>query len=374
MQEQGLLIFSTYLLRSFVPLFWGGLLIFYRKRSKQNLPISCIFIVVGLLYFFNSFYRLPSLSPCDVYNVFSYFLLIFIAPFTIFYANYAINKQIRKTKYLLHFIPLLVMLLLYLLLRIYQPRIPFCYNINQILDYASDYPLYTAYYLLLIAVFMAQVFTYFSKAFLAFWRLRSLYKKYGYSMKPINKLFAMDFMFLFYPLFGIVFLSYNNYVPIGVAHNFIVSVVITTMSILCMKLRLPLRTRFLEKKIENPENLNAEEETAINEVKLLREFKELFEIKEIYKYSELTLQDIAKKLNINRSYLSAFINRSYGYNFKKILTNYRLEAAKKLLSDNSIDIKKVAFKVGFKSRSAFYKAFKENVSQDLTPLKWRKQI
>ena len=362
MQEFTLYIFATYMLRAFLPLFWSVFLFFYRKRTRQNISLICIFFIIGLLYFYNSFVRQPALAACDVYNVRSYLILVFVAPFTIFYAYYAVNRKIDKRKYLLHFIPFAVMTGFYTLLQLSnRPHIPSCYNFNQILDYASAYPLYTGYYLLLMTVFAAQVVTYFSTALALLLRVRKIHIEHHLCIKPINKLMVMDFVFLIYPLFCMVFLSYNNYMPLIVTHNFLVSFFITLIAILCMELDLPLKTEIDE----------ATRNTIPDEydLALMKEIKSLMTKQKIYKDAALSLETLAKRIGVKRHYVSKAINCCTQKRFTDFVNEYRINEAIRLFSEKEaqkFSIDGIATETGFNDRKSFYRVFKKTTGQSPT--------
>lgn len=378
-------VLSTYSLRSFVALFWGIFLLFYRRRSLQNIPLSIIFILIGLLYLRNGFLRVPSIEPCDVYNVTSYLILLFIAPFTIFYAYFSIGEKHSTKHRVIHFIPFTVMLALWLVIRrLPAERIPFCYSIEDVLGYWKEYPLYTGYFILLQVIFIVQVLTYFSMALVRFIRLRRLYRFYRYPTRALDKLIAMDYLFLIYPLICVFFMSYNNNVVLGIIHNIAVAIEITAITVLSMHLRLPVRTDFnfaeriikpvdpdcsapppgngIEAKVQSPQNL------------LDIEIRKLFEEKEIYRLPQLTLQDIADELNTNRTYVTAGIKRCYGCNFSQLLKQHRTNAAKDLLLNTGKDLQTIMEETGFNTRSSFYNAFREYVSDSLSPTEWRKAV
>ncbi len=377
MNESILLTFATYMLRAFIPLFFGVFLLFYRKRSKQNLPLSCIFIIIGLLYLYNSFVRLPNLASVDVYNVRSFLILIFIAPFTIFYANYAVNKKTSYKTKLLHFIPFVTMFGLWFLLRdTVQPSIPPCYDINEVLGYFSEYPLHVIYFLLLMVVFEIQVCVYFSTALIRFLKVRKIHRENGMFMGHTNRLLVMDALFWYYPSLCIIFMSYNNSIIMSVIHNISVAVVVTAIGSMSLSLRLPLKIAFLPKnddflqlKKDLPEN-----EISVIDSRLLKQIQKLFDEKQVYKNPALTLEDVVKKCFSNRTYVSNCINRHYGCTFKQFLTRYRILEALKLLANTDSSIQQIITDVGFNSRSTFYKAFEEHAGKDISPLEWREQV
>ncbi len=82
-----------------------------------------------------------------------------------------------------------------------------------------------------------------------------------------------------------------------------------------------------------------------------------------YMDPELTLTIVAQKLHINTAYLSQAINAQLNLRFNDFLNTYRIEEAKKLLANPEYDkytIDTLAKKVGFKSLSPFYRAFRKH--------------
>ena len=90
--------------------------------------------------------------------------------------------------------------------------------------------------------------------------------------------------------------------------------------------------------------------------------EELFENGEIYTKKDLTLNSTAYALKTNTSYISGIINQDYDCNFNQFVNQYRVKKACEFLSDRKKDvytIESLGDSVGFKSKSAFYHAFKE---------------
>ena len=375
-----LLIFFSYSLRAFTALFWGIFQLAIYRRSMQNFPFGVIFTVIGLLYLLNTFVRLPALKACDVYNPLSYIILIFIAPFTIFYVWFAFREVHSKKKYLMHFIPFVLAVLLWVGVELFAaPHIPFCYSINELLGYVWQYPAYVIFFVLLIVVLIVQVIIYFSIALVRILRIRKNYKSHGLSLRPLTAMIIMDCLFLTYPLVGVVYLSYNNTLLFALIFNFVTAIVITTISVLNINLVLPLKTelRFLDEKkqsaaIVHTDEIKEEAYSNSPDGALIEKIITLFEKKEIYRLPHLTLQDVVVELGTDRTYASGCINRHFGCNFKQLLIRYRIETSKTLLKSTSLDITMIAYEAGFNTRASFYRAFKENVDSDISPAEWRK--
>ncbi|MBT3245026.1 MAG: AraC family transcriptional regulator, partial [Bacteroidetes bacterium] len=82
----------------------------------------------------------------------------------------------------------------------------------------------------------------------------------------------------------------------------------------------------------------------------------------IFVRSDLKLGTVAKMLNINHSYLSGIINRHFGCNFTTYLNQYRIVEATRLLDEGILEkysIEAISKMVGYQSKSAFYRAFRE---------------
>jgi AraC-like DNA-binding protein/tetratricopeptide (TPR) repeat protein len=92
------------------------------------------------------------------------------------------------------------------------------------------------------------------------------------------------------------------------------------------------------------------------------QLKTIMETDKLFLRSDLTLSELARKLNTNTSYLSKVINDITQQNFSNYLNQYRIEEACKILSEpgsRNLTIEGIAQTVGFNSKSAFNAAFKK---------------
>ncbi|MFO7891996.1 MAG: helix-turn-helix transcriptional regulator [bacterium] len=97
-------------------------------------------------------------------------------------------------------------------------------------------------------------------------------------------------------------------------------------------------------------------------------------IKKPYLSNNLSIQDLAEECGIPAYHLSQIINEQFNQNFFDFINRYRIEEAKKLLTDSvkkHYTILAVAYEVGFNSKSAFNKAFKKYTHE--TPSQFRDQ-
>jgi YesN/AraC family two-component response regulator len=89
---------------------------------------------------------------------------------------------------------------------------------------------------------------------------------------------------------------------------------------------------------------------------------------------ELTLNELAGQLNLNARYLSQVINERQQQNFMDFINGYRIRRAQELLCHPAYSyftVLAIAQEVGFKSRSAFYTAFKTLTGK--TPTAYREE-
>lgn len=89
----------------------------------------------------------------------------------------------------------------------------------------------------------------------------------------------------------------------------------------------------------------------------------LFETEKLSQNAELTLTEIAKKLNTNISVISKAVNQGFQMNFNDFVNQYRVEEVKKAF-ENGLHKKTtllgIAYDCGFNSKATFNRAFKKN--------------
>jgi AraC-like DNA-binding protein len=90
-----------------------------------------------------------------------------------------------------------------------------------------------------------------------------------------------------------------------------------------------------------------------------------------YLEDQLTLQKLAKGINLPEKQLSQLINQHIGKHFFDYINEFRIEEAKKLLTEQSeLTVLEILYQIGFNSKSSFYTAFKKETGQ--TPIAYRK--
>jgi len=106
----------------------------------------------------------------------------------------------------------------------------------------------------------------------------------------------------------------------------------------------------------------------------LRDLNNLMENEKTYRDPDLTLRDLAEKIEITPHNLSELLNVCLNQNFYTFVNNYRVEEVIKALENRKIDenILTIAYEAGFKSKTSFNRTFKKVTG--LTPSGYRKRL
>lgn len=120
---------------------------------------------------------------------------------------------------------------------------------------------------------------------------------------------------------------------------------------------------------------HAGEQSSNDNYDLICRLQKIFETEKLYKDTRISLEGLARKLDVNRVILSQAINRVTRKNFNLFINEYRVKEAIKIMSDRKSDnltIDAIAFDAGFNDRRTFYRVFKKITG--LSPSDFRKNI
>lgn len=107
-------------------------------------------------------------------------------------------------------------------------------------------------------------------------------------------------------------------------------------------------------------------------VSILEELDRVMTADEFYKNMDITLEAVSRKLNITPHELSEIINSQLNITFKTYVNNFRINKAKVMLKVYpKMDILPLAFRCGFKSKTAFNTNFKKLTG--MTPTEFRNE-
>ncbi|WP_460219766.1 helix-turn-helix domain-containing protein [Psychroserpens sp. MEBiC05023] len=92
----------------------------------------------------------------------------------------------------------------------------------------------------------------------------------------------------------------------------------------------------------------------------------------LYKNANLKSSDIAKKTGLTTHQFSQLLNDNLGKNFALFVNEYRIEAAKSMLKNNTnLTLEAIGYECGFNSKSTFFTTFKKLVG--MTPSQFKNQ-
>lgn len=136
----------------------------------------------------------------------------------------------------------------------------------------------------------------------------------------------------------------------------------------------------LLEKFERPSEKEKKPITGLNideekEKEILEQLKKL-ELKQFYLKSEFNLQDVAKKLKTNTTYLSYVVNKNFQKSFSEYSNELKINYVINEIINNSTyrkySTQAIAESVGFKNAVSFTKSF--NKRTGVTPAQFIKEI
>jgi YesN/AraC family two-component response regulator len=127
----------------------------------------------------------------------------------------------------------------------------------------------------------------------------------------------------------------------------------------------------LETEVIQSENQTSKSYNTIN---LNEKLLDLFFNEAIYKNPDLKITHLSEKLNTNRTYISKHINTQFSCTFSDFVNRYRIEEAKRLLTDESsknYSLNYISEKSGFGSMGSFMRVFRD--FEGITPGQFREK-
>jgi len=126
----------------------------------------------------------------------------------------------------------------------------------------------------------------------------------------------------------------------------------------------------LKKDKKKNQSLKGPQENKIEEI--ISRIREIMQQEKLYQETELTLQNLADKIEFPSYQVSQAINEGMKKNFYDLVNGYRVEEAKRLLLDlknKNFTILSIGFEAGFNSKTTFNTVFKKFTG--LTPTEYR---
>ena len=119
-----------------------------------------------------------------------------------------------------------------------------------------------------------------------------------------------------------------------------------------------------EKKIANHPEVKYKEDLIL--------LNKIFDYIETHFQEDITLETISALVGFSPYYFTRFFKKHIGQTFIQFLSDYRLDQAKYILSQERLPMIDVAEKSGFSSVKTFHHVFKK--SQGISPLQYQKQL
>jgi len=177
-------------------------------------------------------------------------------------------------------------------------------------------------------------------------------------IKVDKYIFSRNTVIFFFVLMVSLFLIYLNYDDDGGDH---IVGIIQTVTIFLTSFFIVSESRFFEKSwiAEKYETLASNSIEFDNIENFMME-------SQYYSHQDVTLKKVAERLDTNSNTVSKLINSETGINFNDYINQKRIALAQERLLDpefKQLTVEAIGESVGFRSKSAFYNAFKKHAGQ-----------
>lgn len=362
-----ILVESLQNIAAFNFLLFGFILIFLnRQKHESNFWFGCFLIGKGftllsnIILFSNQF--ADNISILSIGLILNSFLL-FYSPFLFIYSKALVSGKIKIMTYWYHFIPFVVFVLLNTLtiahIHGYENGIAEAY-LKQNIDWIG-------------------YFYYTQAVFYTFLSITYVFKEKRKSKEYLSNLqnYKFNWFVNVLSLFFIVWFSYlfaNLFAGSSIEHVSSFFDLLGTVLLLILA-NYTAVTGFrkpgllTDTKINKPSSKKTISLPEVHYEDLLLLMKE----EKLFKNPDLNLQTLSEKLNLSARNTSLLIKEKTDKNFYDFINSYRIEEAKRILSEDQSKptILEILYEVGFNSKSVFNTTFKKQVN--LTPTQYRNQ-
>ncbi len=391
-----LIIFFT-LMPMFVTLLWAFVLLNTSKYNHAKKILGIFMLATFLLFVSHFAYYNNFRNAYLFFDLLFVFCSLVIYPLYYLYVKVLANYPKISNKYFLLFLPAILQLLLVSVVYYIMPR-----ELRNI--YITDYlfgngSFDTAHILIKIQLILVRVLqiVYFIQIIFSSYKIQQYINKYNSNIENFysnttdktiewHKLILYSFLIIsilsiFYNFMGRSYFCQSA---------LLLAIPSTTYSILLfifgyignmqnynvahynaeIAIEIPLK-QVHNTECEDENSLSIELENSILN-KLIVDVVEIIEQHELYLKTDLKINELAQKLNTNRTYISNAINAKCDCSFNAFINKYRIEKAKKLLTspeNNQYSLDHIASLSGFNNLHTFIRVFKE--TENITPGKFR---
>jgi len=363
------------------------LILFKKKKQIKDYLLALTLLMIGAEFFYR-FTATPISGQTD--NRIIVLDLVYwaiLGPSTLLYIDFLVHPDLRfRRKHLMHLAPLIIIMIPYTrylmsgntqdTFFIYASRSDL---FNVVMIYIWDWitPFYLIATLFRIKTYRKEVYSFFSNI-----RKKDLRWAF-YLTGGLMIYFLVTFLLLYLGEFGLINFPYSTAT---------ISVVVLELYVLGVGIygyrQEGIFSEYIQTGSINPglvskvntENTNGKkyERSGLNILEgqeIAQQLKVLMRTDKPFINCDLTINDLAGKLDTSFHKLSQVINENFHQNFYEFVNTYRVEEVKKYLNDPDYDHLKIislAWDCGFNSKSAFYNAFKKITGE--TPTEYRSRV
>lgn len=364
----------------FISLFLAFFLLTVKTNHKISNVLFAVFLIITAIDGSEPLFTLVQTVPSNLGMLKNLLAFLQIPVFYLYVISVCYSDFKFKTKYLLHFLPFVIVNLI-LLPRFYAvdlaSKIDFLQNRQNMIELKFTH-----------IFFHIQVFFYIIAVFMLLRKARKIYlENYaGTSIKTYNWLFqftiALTILYLIVLIKNIFkFSDYPNIsemIKIGI----LLFQTILTSWYLFKALNNPSLFRNVDSKLKLVSDIVLEEKNKDQKTENEKEYSgDLLKLKRFmieekpFLNPSLTIQDVSKEIEIPVRDLSLLINHKLEQHFYDFINAYRIESAMNILKDDTkskVTILEILYEVGFNSKSSFNTAFKKHTGN--TPTNYRKSL
>lgn len=365
--------FITLILISIALLLSVFLLTVKTKNKTSNQLMASYFIVFAIsisVFFYGNYVRIP--MALDMLRDQIGFLA---SPILYLYVVSCIYSDFKlKTKHLLHLIPFLIEVLIYL------PNFYLVSGEEQAVFYNNYYANIETKISLIYGVLVSVVYLIFIFIELKKYKellLENYSSIINYNYKWLLHLARISIVLISLSTIKSVYKLFNSDEAV-----LDIMRIITTLALLGYLCWIVLKSmlqpelfRGIDTKHLLVQNmLNTEDSKEDDEVSLqITALKKYMNTEAPYLNASLTIHNLANQMNISHRDLSVLINHHLEQHFFDFVNSFRIEKAKELLknpANKKVTVLEILYEVGFNSKSSFNTAFKKQTG--LTPTQYRK--
>ncbi len=333
-----------------------------QKRGAHQWILTSFMLVLSLSLIICLYIeRLTHTGAPEIIRILETICILITSIHVYFYFTSLFHPERMKISFIVsHCLPWAIICLVAIILHNYYPA-PRIYSWNECFRNIHEPTvflrvlsvIYTGIYMVNVIVFLIKTWLYLKHS-------SPEEKKIGNS---ILAFIILGILVYSYNLYSMLFLKFMFYI---VAFAAIISVLILEYS----RFKSVMGKSVVKRSADSGLWKQAEKEKEIpdsqSEQKKTKGQKEILtlylEEKKAYLNQELSLINLAAELGTNRTYASILINKEFGISFYQLINKYRIAHAIELMKNKHFrqsTIDSLAYESGFKSKSVFYKQFKE---------------